>query len=123
MHKLLLTAAAFAATMLGADVTGKWAGPMEMTRGDETKTDSAYLVLKQTGGSVTGTVGPNENKQLPITKGSIEGDAIHIEASAEGGAVKVVVKLKVEGEKLVGDLTAEGGERPFTGKMTLSKLP
>jgi hypothetical protein len=104
-----------------ADVTGTWSGSMAMTRDGETKDDTAYLVLKQTGSEVTGTIGPTAEKRLTITKGTAEGSNVYIEAVVEGEN-KLVLRLKLEGEKLTGDLKAEGPTAPpLTGKMTLSK--
>ena len=122
MRKLLCAVVMFSATVWSADVTGTWSGPMEMKRGDETKADSAYLVLKQTGNEITGTVGPNEEKRLPITKGNADGDSIYLEAIVEGEN-KMVLRLKLDGEKLAGELKAEGPTAPpLSGKMTLSKV-
>lgn len=107
--------------VLQADVTGTWSGPVEMRKGDETKDDSAYLVLKQTGNVITGTIGPNVEKRLEITKGTADGNDVVIEANVEGEN-KLVLHLKLEGGKLTGDLKAEGPSAPpISGKMTLSK--
>ena len=111
----------FAGAMLAADVTGTWSGPMAMTKGNETREDTAYLVLKQTANEITGTIGPNAENQRPITKGTADGDNLYIEAVIEGEN-KLVLRLKVEGEKLVGNLKAEGPTAPpLSGKMTLSR--
>ena len=122
MRKLLCTLAMFSSALCAADVTGTWSGPMEMKRGDETRQDSAYLVLKQEGNTVTGTIGPNEEKRLEITKGTADGDAIYIEAAIPDRDAKMVLRLKVDGDKLVGELKAEGGPHEMSGKMTLSKV-
>jgi hypothetical protein len=106
----------------GADVTGTWSGPMQMSRGGETKDDSAHFVLTQKGNEITGTVGPTAEKQMPITKGTIEGSDINLEAASPDGAMKITIKLKAEADKLTGDLKAEGsGGEPFTGKLTVTK--
>ena len=107
--------------MHAADVTGTWSGSLAMTKGDETKDDSAYLILKQTGTEITGTIGPNADKRLTITKGSADGNSVYIEAIVEGDN-KLVLRLKFEGDKLVGDLKAEGPTAPpISGKMSLTK--
>ena len=121
MRRLLIGLLALVAVMHAADVTGTWSGSMNMTKGDETKDDTAYLVLKQTGTEITGTIGPNPDHRLTITKGSVEGDNIYIEAVVEGDN-KMVLRLKVDGDKLVGDLKAEGPTAPpVSGKLTLTK--
>ena len=95
-----------------------------MTRDGETRDDSAHLVLKQNGTEVTGSVGPNADKQLPIPKGTIEGSNVVLEAATPDGERKFVLKLKVDGDKLTGDIASNraDGEDTFTGKMTLSKV-
>jgi hypothetical protein len=121
LGRLIIGLLALTAAIHAADITGTWSGPMTMTKGDETRDDSAYLVLKQTGKEITGTIGPNEEKRLNITKGSADGNNIYIEAVVEGEN-KMVLRLKLEGEKLVGDLKAEGPTAPpVSGKMTLTK--
>ena len=124
LKKLLSTLAMFAALAVGADLTGSWSGTMQMTRDGETRDDSAHLVLKQNGTEVTGSVGPNADKQLPITKGTIEGSNVVLEATTPDGEGKFVLKLKVDGDKLTGELAANraNGEDTFTGKMTLSRV-
>jgi hypothetical protein len=121
LGKLLVGLFALVAAMHAADVTGTWSGSMAMTKDDETKDDSAYLVLKQTGNEITGTIGPNTEKRLTITKGSADGNTIYIEAIVEGEN-KLVLRLKIDGDKLVGDLKAEGPTAPsISGKMSLTK--
>ena len=94
---------------------------MAMTKGGETKDDTAYLILKQTGAEITGTIGPNSGKRLQITKGTADGNNVYIEAVVEGEN-KLVLRLKVDGDKLAGDLKAEGPTAPpISGKMNLSK--
>jgi hypothetical protein len=121
LTRILIGLLAFVAIVHAADVTGTWSGTMAMTKGDETKDDSAYLVLKQTGAEITGTIGPNADKRLEITKGTADGNSVYIEAVVEGDN-KLVLRLKVDGDKLIGDLKAEGPTAPpISGKMTLSK--
>ena len=121
MKKLLFVLLAVAALATAADVTGTWTGPMTMKNGDETRDDTAYLVLKQEGGKITGTIGPNEERRYDITTGTAEGDNVYIEAVVQGTAA-LVLKLKLEGGKLVGDLSTKGeGAPPITGRMTLDK--
>ena len=121
MGRLLVALLTLAAAIHATDVTGTSSGSMSMTKGDETKDDSAYLILKQTGTEITGTIGPNADKRLTITKGSADGNSVYIEAIVEGDN-KLVLRLKVEGDKLVGDLKAEGPTAPpISGKMSLKK--
>jgi hypothetical protein len=124
LRRLLGTAFLFSALAWAADVTGTWSGPMEMKRGDETRDDSAYLMLTQNGGEITGSAGPNADKQMKITKGTITGDEIYLEVAPPepDRNAKMVIRLKLDGEKLVGELKAEGPDAPpISGRMTLTR--
>jgi len=121
LKKLLIGLVALVATVYAADVTGTWSGPMQMKMGDETRDDSALLILKQSGAAVTGSVGPNEQNRYEITKGTADGNNIVLEAVLQGEN-KLILTLKLDGEKLTGDLKASGPEAPpLTGKLTLEK--
>jgi hypothetical protein len=123
LRKLAIALLTLAASMYAADVTGTWTGPMTMTNNGETRDDTAHLVLKQTDGQVTGSIGPNEERRYNITKGTTDGSSVYIEAAVDGDN-KLVLRLKLEGEKLSGDLKAEGPSAPpISGKMTLEKKP
>ena len=120
MKKLLIAVLALAA-IASADVTGTWTGPCTMKNGDETRDDTAYLVLKQDGDKITGTIGPNEERRYDISKGTADGDNIYIEAPVQGEN-SIVLKLKLEAGKLVGELSTKGPEAPpISGRMTLEK--
>lgn len=93
------------------DVSGKWSGTFDITRPDgQVQNDSAFLVLKQNGTEITGSVGPNETKQLPITKGKIDGNKIAIEAGDEGHTITFALVLNAD--HITGDvnMTGDGGE-------------
>lgn len=121
MRRVAIGLLLLAGAMHAGDVTGTWSGQVAMTRGSETKAEPAHLVLKQAGAEVTGTVGPNAERQHRITKGTAEGDDINIEAVIEGEN-KIVMRLKLDGDKLTGDLKAVGPTAPqLTGKLNVSK--
>jgi hypothetical protein len=67
---LLVAPAIFAAE----DLAGKWIGTMVVTMdANPPRSDPAFLVLKQAGTTLTGTAGPNEDKQSAATvKGTVE---------------------------------------------------
>ena len=120
--KTTLMMLAMAAMTWAADVTGTWSGPMEMTRNGETRADTAHLILKQTGGEVTGTVGPNAEKQTQITKGTATGEDVVLEATAPDNGLRFVLKLKLESDKLTGTLDAKSTDgETMTGKLTLTR--
>jgi hypothetical protein len=88
--------AVFAGVALAdVDVTGKWSGSFNTTSPNgETKESTALLVLKQDGAAITGTVGPDENEQHPIRKGSIDGDKITLEVDHDGYIMTFALVLR-----------------------------
>jgi hypothetical protein len=83
----------------GADVTGKWTGSLDLNTGNH---GAAYVQLKQQGDTITGTQGPSEDRQFPITSGRIDGGQVTIEARP--GAAVLRLTMKLEGNKLTGDV-------------------
>jgi hypothetical protein len=114
---LLAALGSFAAT--AADVTGKWTGSFTLVSGDG-HDETALLVLKQTGTAITGTIGPNEDEQHAITKGSIDGDKITLEVVEPETRVKL--DLVLTGDRIVGDVAVNGEEgRGIKGKIDVKR--
>lgn len=123
MKKLGIATLVFAAMSLAGDVSGTWAGDMEMKREGETRPNTAHLVLSQTGNEIKGSVGPRADKQMPITKGTVNGSEIILEAKVPDKDARMIFNLKIDGEKLSGTLRAEGPGAPdMIGTMTLSRM-
>ncbi len=93
----LLTSALMAAPQATSkaveDMTGKWSGSFLITMDGETKDDTAYMVLKQTGTALTGTAGPSADQQWDIQKGKIEGSKVTFEVNADGPTLKFELTL------------------------------
>jgi hypothetical protein len=83
----------------GADVTGNWTGTMVLTTGTR---GAAYLKMKQNGTVITGTTGPSDETQFPITSGRIDGNQVTVEAKPGEQVLKLALKL--EGATLSGDV-------------------
>jgi hypothetical protein len=100
-----------------ADISGKWSGTLTAQRDDGSKhEDTALLILTQKGTTITGTVGGHENDRHPITKGTIDGNKIALEATLQNGRV-MTFALSVENEDMKG--TIQMGER--TAQIVLKK--
>jgi hypothetical protein len=80
---------------------GSWTGTMTAV----TTNDSAFMVLAQDGNTITGTIGPDAQAQFKITRASVDGDTLTIEAQP-GGTLRFV--LKMDGEKLAGEVFEDG---------------
>jgi len=114
---LLLTALS-----LFADVSGKWSGSFDITGPDgQTKPDSAFLNLKQDGNKISGTAGPNEEKQFDIKTGQIDGDKITMEVEMEDGGV-LSFDLKLDGDHIKGDVKGQMGDEKMTAKMDVARV-
>jgi len=101
------------------DITGKWSGSLNVTTpGGETHQETAFLILKQTGSDITGTVGPSEDRQFPIQNGKIEGDKITIEADHEGRSIKLALVLAEDHIK--GDMSMGGDSG--TAKLDVTRV-
>jgi hypothetical protein len=112
-----LLIALFAMTAFAADVTGKWSG----TFAPEGENPSgAFVVLKQSGTTLTGTAGPDAEQQWPITNGKIQGNKITGEvASPEGMVFKM--DLTVTGDQIKGEVNATRDGQPMKAKVELTR--
>ena len=120
MRALLLLLSS--ALIWAADVTGSWTGPIETTRNGETRSSTALLILKQDGSTVTGTIGPSEGTRTDITKGSIDGNNVTLEALVIGPELRVTISLKLGGDKLTGEMKVVSPDgQQMTGKMNLDR--
>jgi len=113
----LALALAFAAA--AADVTGKWAGTYSLDNGDS---GQAFLDLKQSGSTVTGSAGPEAPGEWPLKEGRIDGNKLVITVeSPDHGTYKL--DLTLSGDNLKGGLVAsmpDGGS--VKGKLDLNRV-
>ncbi len=117
---LLLLAAFAGSAMADADVSGKWSGSFNMMGPNgETKETTALLMLKQTGSTITGSLGPSEDEQHTITKGKIEGGKISLEAA--DGNMSIKFELALTGDRITGEATADGEGRTMKAKLDVTR--
>jgi hypothetical protein len=102
-----------ATSVWAADLTGKWTGSMVLNEG---RTDPANVHLKQNGQALTGTMGPSDEKQFPLTSARIDGDQVTIEAKPGPSVLRLTMKL--EGTKLAGEVFEDNQE---IGTVSLQK--
>lgn len=109
----------FLAPALGAqsDLTGTWAGSFMLNLDGQTEEETAHMVLKQKGAELTGTAGPNAEKQWPISKGKVEAGTATFEVQSDGPLIAFSLKI-VDGH-LKGDAKAEHEGRKMTGVLDL----
>ena len=122
--RILFAMLVAAATLAAGDLTGKWSGSFNFTRPDgEKRDDQAYMVLKQEGETVTGTVGPNVDRQWPLKNGKLQGQKLTFEVQPEGDGPLVKFDLTFEGERIHGEAKAQSNEGQLQAKLDLKRVP
>ena len=111
---LLLIAPVFGAQ---TDFTGTWSGLFVMNVDGDAHDDQAHMVLKQKGAELTGTAGPNEGEQWPITKGKVDGATADFDVQSDGPLIHFTVKI-VEGH-LKGEAKADHDGHKLSGTIDL----
>ena len=90
-----------AVTLIASNFVGTWIGTMRT----ETTTDPAFMILAQDGTTVRGTIGPDREAQFKITKATLEGDTLTVEAQP-GGTLRFV--MKIDADQISGDVFENG---------------
>jgi ketosteroid isomerase-like protein len=87
--------------------TGTWSGSFNIIAPDGSiHPDTALLILKQAGAALTGTAGPNEGEQSPISSGAVNGQEIQFTIDTQGGKTMAFL-LRLEGDHLKGYANGE----------------
>jgi uncharacterized protein (DUF2147 family) len=102
-----------------ADVNGKWTGTFTPEGGGG---GAAYMVLKQTGTTVTGTAGPDENQQWPDLKGTIKGDKVTAEVKNPEDGTVYKCELTLSGDKLKGEVIASQNGQTQKAQLDLTRV-
>jgi hypothetical protein len=125
MKALVFSLLATALVLCAAEpnAAGKWSGPYSITLPDGTNDDGAGLaILKQDGGQVTGTIGPDEDNQWKVEKGAIAGNKVTGEATnpSDGNVFKFTLVLA--GDRLKGPFTVVTPDgQTWAGKLDLTR--
>jgi hypothetical protein len=102
------------------DPSGKWKGSFSSDEpGDSARASPVYVVLKQEGTRLTGTAGPAESQQMPITTGKAEGDRLVFEVEMGGGTI--AFDLKPVGAELRGEMLLSEGGHKTTARVILKR--
>jgi hypothetical protein len=113
-----LLIALFAMTAMAADVTGKWKGSFAPEGQDPS---SAFVVLKQSGTTLTGTAGPGEDQQWPLANGKVVGNKITGEVTSPDGLV-FKLDLVLEGDHIKGDVNGARDGQVMKAKIDLTRV-
>jgi hypothetical protein len=98
-------------------LTGKWTGTMTRTAPDgRTQAIDFMFDLTQKGKVLTGTVGPNAERQWPIEKGAVDGSKVTFRVQQPDGPLRTFT-LNLVKERLEGEMLAEMNGQSFTAKV------
>ena len=114
---LLLMNAPAPAHAQTTDLTGKWTGTLTRTAPDgRTQSIDFMFDLTQKGKVLTGTAGPNAERQWPIQKGAVDADKITFQVQQPDGPLRTFT-LKLVEDRLQGEMLAELNGQSFTAKV------
>ncbi len=111
---LLTMAPAYSQT---TDLTGKWTGKLTRTAPDgRTQSIDFMFDLTQKKKVLTGTAGPNAERQWAIQKGAVDGSEVTFQVQQPDGPLRTFTLKLVEG-RLQGEMLAELKGQSFTTKV------
>ena len=112
MIKHIVTLLASATLIAAADVTGTWSGLAESRfPSGKVETHNLVFMFKQSGGALTGSVGPTRDHQLPIDKGRISGDSVLFDCKW-GNGVLLHFAMVVVGDEIRGQADGDAAQAP-----------
>jgi hypothetical protein len=118
MRKIVVALFVSALSLVAADLTGRWSGSFKPDKENDSR--SAYVILKQDGGKLTGSGGPTAENQHVTLTGKVEGDKVSFEVL--DGEATIYFELVVTGDEMSGDLRFKRGDETRTGKISLKRV-
>lgn len=113
----ILVMSAVPAQAQTTSLTGKWDGTMTRTAPDgRTQSIDLMLDLTHKGKVLTGTVGPNADRQWAIEKGTVNGAKVTFQVQQPEGPLRTFTLTFVEG-RLTGEMLAEMNGQSFEAKV------
>ena len=105
-----------------ADLTGKWTGTMTRTAPDgRSQTIDWMFDLTQKGTVLTGTAGPNAERQWAIEKGgAVEGNKATFKVQQPEGPMRTFTLALIK-DRLQGEMIAELKGQSFTTKVDVGR--
>jgi hypothetical protein len=121
---LMTMAPVYAQTAKAADLTGTWTGKLTRTAPDgRSQTIDFMAVLTQKGKVLTGTTGPNPERQWTIEKGAVAGSDVTFRTQQPDGPLRTFTLKLIEG-RLQGEMLAElPNGQSFTTKVDFGRAP
>jgi len=103
------------------NLTGKWTGTLTRTAPDGRSQSIDFMFdLTQKGKVLTGTAGPNAERQWTIDKGTLDGGKIKFQVQQPDGPLRTFTLALVK-DRLQGEMLAELSGQSFTTKVDLGR--
>ncbi len=103
------------------NLTGKWTGTLTRTAPDgRTQSIDFMFDLIQKGKVLSGTAGPNAERQWAIEKGAVDGSNVTFRVQQPDGPLRTFTLKLVEG-RLLGEMLAELKGQSFTAKVDVGR--
>jgi len=118
--RTLICLLAAAACACAADVTGKWTGNVEIA--NDAEVHAISFQLRQSGSELTGVL-LSDGREIQVTKGKVEGEAVTFQVQPGEDGPAWTVKLTLAGDDLNGDASAERDGETRKAKVTLKRSP
>jgi hypothetical protein len=115
-----------AATLLAADVSGKWTGNVvvEDPGGGSAIDTQVRAEIQQKPDAITGAIGRQEDKEgESIRSAKLDGNRLTFEVSSTEANSLVKFVLTLDGDRLNGEMTGAVDGLPITGKVHLTRVP
>jgi hypothetical protein len=115
---LLTMVPVHAQTVKTTNLTGKWTGTFTRTAPDG-RTQSLNFIgdLTQKGKVLTGTIGPDAERQWAIQKGAVNGTKVTFQVQQPDGGPLRTFTLQLVKDRLQGEMLAELNGQSFTAKV------
>jgi hypothetical protein len=102
-------------------LTGKWTGTLTRTAPNgQTQAIDWMSDLTQKGKVLTGTTGPNADRQWKLDKGAVEGTKVTFSVQQPDGPMRTFTLTLVK-DRLQGEMLAELNGQSFTAKVDLGR--
>jgi hypothetical protein len=115
-----------AASLMAADVSGKWTGNIivEDPGGGSAIDTHVRAEIQQKPDAITGAIGRQEDKEgESIRNAKLDGNRLTFEVSSTEANSVVKFALTLDGDRLNGEMTGEVDGLPVTGKVHLTRQP
>ena len=115
----------FAASLLAADVSGKWAGNVEVAdpSGGDTINTQVRAELSQKAGAITGTIGRSDDQEGESIRNAKLEEGKHLTFEVLSKEVDGLIKfvLTLDGDRLDGEMSGTMDGTPINGKVHLKR--